>query len=130
MLTAIGLAANLTNGSGFFLDVDGTEFEVLRAILDGILKDSPGVGEDFFRVNRAECVEIDRPFWNEDYFTFKEFYIAPSRNELPVSDVQNGIPFCRGVRHVLGIPCRDIFNGCSLYRTLGYFGFQLGDLIV
>lgn len=105
MLTAIGLAANLTNGSGFFLDVDDTEFEVLRAILDGVLKHSPGVSEHFFRVNRAECIEIDRPFGNEDYFTFEEFYIAPSRNKLPVSCVQNEIPFCRGVRHVFGIPC-------------------------
>jgi len=78
VLTAIGLAANLTNGSGFFLDVDDTEFEVLRAILDGVLKHSPGVSEHFFRVNRAECIEIDRPFGNEDYFTFEEF-ISPLR---------------------------------------------------
>ena len=130
VLTAIGLAANLTYGSGLFLDVDGTELEVLRAVLDGILKDGPGVSEDFFRVNCAERVEINRPFGDQNHFTLEEFYVAPSRHELSVSYVQNDIPFCRGIRHVLSIPCRDVFDCRSLYRTLGNFGFQFGDLIV
>lgn len=130
VFTAIGLATDLANGSGLFLDVDGTEFEVLRAVLDGVLKDSPGVSEDFFRVNCAERVEINRPFGDLNHFTLEEFYVAPSRHELSVPRVQNDIPFCRGIRHVLSIPCCDVFDCCSLYRTLGNFGFQFGDLIV